>query len=213
MSLEYAERLDHYLEQCNQSEINRLARRKCSYTVWNDQSLAQKATLFLRNLTDLKEIPSVIILNPSADGGMPHTRASSIICLPAYYPETKLEETLKHELVHINQKQNPSAWIDRAEREGWVYIPQSRIPEIWRERCRLNPDTISARFFAWKGRYIPLPLFIREDKPELREIQVRWYDLIEETVNSHTPTSFTQKYGTLGASSIEHPYELWAYHP
>jgi len=109
MSLEYAERFDHYLEQCNQSEINRLARRKCSYTTWNDQSLAQKATLFLRSLPELKEVPSVIILNPSADGGMPHTRASSIICLPAYYPETKLEETLKHELVHINQKQNPTA--------------------------------------------------------------------------------------------------------
>ena len=210
MALAHAEMIDGFGRRCKESEVNRLARVKCSYTAWNDQSLATKAIHFLRSKG---EDVSVIILNPSAEGGMPHTRAPSLICLPAYYPESNLESTLKHELVHISQRTNPSLWRKRAEMEGWQPVPESEIPEIWLRRCRLNPDTAAARFFAWQGRYVPLPLFVREDKPDLRDVQIRWYDRQEQIVRTPTPTSFTQKYGTLSASSIEHPYELWAYHP
>ena len=207
MALAHAERLDGFVQRCNKCPINRMARVKCSYTAWNDQSLAIKAKTFLRE-ADV----SVLIVNPSAEGGMPHTRAPSLICLPAYYSESKLEETLKHELVHISQRRNASLWQMRAKLEGWDPVDESEIPELWLARCRLNPDTADARFFAWQGRHVPLPLFVREDKPELRDIQVRWYDRHEGIVKTATPTSFTQKYGTLSASSIEHPYELWAYH-
>jgi hypothetical protein len=209
MALAHAERLDRFVERCNKCTINRLARTKCSYTAWNDQSLATKAKSFLQEYADV----SVLIVNPSAEGGMPHTRAPSLICLPAYYPESKLEETLKHELVHISQRRNASLWRTRATMEGWEPVAESEIPSSWLARCRLNPDTAAARFFAWQGRHVPLPLYIREDKPDLRDVQVRWYDRQEGIVKTATPTSFTQKYGNLGASSIEHPYELWAYNP
>jgi hypothetical protein len=79
------------------------------------------------------------------------------------------------------------------------------------KRCRLNPDTFDARFWAFQGRYVPLPLFVREDKPELRDILVRWWDLRERRLQSQPPESFVQKYGKLDVSSAEHPYELWAY--
>ena len=160
----------------------------------------------------LDENISVLIVNPSAEGGMPHTRAPSLICLPAYFPEERLESTIKHELVHISQRRNPSLWRTRAAQEGWVPVDESEIPQHWLARCRLNPDTAGARFFAWQGRHVPLPVFLREDKPDLRDIQVRWYDRAEGIVKSGVPTSFTQKYGHLGISSLEHPYELWAYH-
>jgi hypothetical protein len=208
MALAHAERYDRFVQRCNDCLINRLARVKCSYTAWNDQSLAIKAKSFLQG-----EEVSVLIVNPSAEGGMPHTRAPSLICLPAYYPEAKLEETLKHELVHISQRRNASLWLTRAKMEGWEPVDESEIPQNWLARCRLNPDTAATRFFAWQGRHVPLPLYVREDKPDLRDIQVRWYDRQEGIVKTATPTSFTQKYGKLSASSIEHPYELWAYHP
>ena len=209
MALAHAEMIDHFVQQCNECPINRLARAKCSYTAWNDQSLATKAKRFLQQNGDTV---SVLIVNPSAEGGMPHTRAPSLICLPAYFPEERLESTLKHELVHISQRRNPSLWRNRARQEGWEPVDASEIPQHWLARCRLNPDTAAARFFAWQGRHVPLPVFIREDKPDLRDIQVRWYDRNEGIVKSGIPTSFTQKYGTQGQSSLEHPYELWAYH-
>lgn len=206
MALAHAEMIDHFVERCNKCQVNRLARAKCSYSAWNDQSLAIKAKQFL------DENISVLIVNPSAEGGMPHTRAPSLICLPAYFPEERLESTIKHELVHISQRRNPSLWRNRAAQEGWVPVDESEIPQHWLARCRLNPDTAAARFFAWQGRHVPLPVFLREDKPDLRDIQVRWYDRAEGIVKSGVPTSFTQKYGHLGISSLEHPYELWAYH-
>lgn len=209
MALAHAEMIDHFVQHCNECQVNRLARAKCSYTAWNDQSLATKAKRFLQKNGDTV---SVLIVNPSAEGGMPHTRAPSLICLPAYFPEERLESTLKHELVHISQRRNPSLWRSRAAQEGWEPVDASEIPQNWLARCRLNPDTAGARFFAWQGRHVPLPLFIREDKPDLRDVQVRWYDRAEGIVKSGIPSSFTQKYGHLGISSLEHPYELWAYH-
>jgi hypothetical protein len=204
--LSVAESIDGYNNLCKKDTINALARSRCSYTVWNDQSLAVKAKSFLRN----KSV-DVVILNPSAEGGMPHTRGDSLICIPAYHSERSLEETLMHEMIHIEQKQQPALWRMKMELEGWKAIDEGVIPEIWRRRVRLNPDTCSARWFAWRGRYVPLPLFVREDKPDLRDIVVRWYDIEEGIVKSSPPSSFSKQYGELGISSLEHPYELWAY--
>jgi hypothetical protein len=203
MSLELAEREDGYLEMCKRDPINARARNRCSYTLWNDQSLAVQAKAFLPKGVD------VVVLNPSAEGGMPHTRAGPLICIPAYH--TSLEETLRHEMVHIQQRREPALWKMKMELEGWKHLADSAIPEVWRRRCRLNPDTCAARWFAWQGRYVPLPLFVREDKPDLRDIVVRWYDIQEGIVQSVPPSSFSKRYGDLGASSMEHPYELWAY--
>ena len=205
MSLELAERMDNYQEMCKRDPVNSLARARCSYTLWNDQSLAVEAKAFLQKLGAKVD---VVVLNPSAEGGMPHTRAGPLICIPAYH--TRLEETLRHEMVHIQQRAEPGLWKMKMELEGWTAVDESVIPDTWSRRCRLNPDTCTARWFAWQGRYVPLPLFVREDKPDLRDILVRWYDIKEGIVQS-TPSSFSKRYGDLGASSMEHPYELWAY--
>lgn len=209
--LALAEKSDHYQEMCKKDPVNALARARCSYTPWNDQSLAAKAKAFLNGM---KGIPGgtgveVVILNPSAEGGMPHTRPGPLICIPAYH--TNLEETLRHEMVHIQQRREPALWKMKVEADGWKAVDEAQIPEVWRRRCRLNPDTCAARWFAWQGRYIPLPLFVREDKPDLRDVVVRWFDLEEGIVKSSPPSSFSKRYGELGASSMEHPYELWAY--
>ena len=200
--LNLAEAQDGFFTRVRASATNRLARRNCTYAAWNDQSLALKAA----DLLDPEDKVDIVILDPSAEGGMPHTRPG-LICLPAYYPESKLKETLRHELVHISQKRQATLWAARASLEGWE--PYSKIP-TWASRLRLNPDTFDT-MYAWKGRYVPLPIYIREDKPLLKEIQVRWFDINEGIVNTSPPRSFTQMYGDLGAVQAEHPYELWAY--
>ena len=207
--LERAESLDFYLKSCQASPVNAAARSFCQYTPWNDQSLAVKAAKYI----DPKIGVNVIILAPSAEGGMPHTRPLNTICLPAHFPEERLASTLQHELVHIDQRASAAAWRQHLADEGWApVLDTTDIPEEWLRRTRINPDTFDAQFWIWKGRHIPLPLFEREDKPALRDISVRWWDKKEQRLNSSPPTSFTQKYGSLGASSAEHPYELYAYH-
>ena len=200
-----ADRLDGYTSACLASPINSSARSLCHYIPWNDQTLARKAEEMVP--PNIK----VIIMSPSADGGMPHTRPPNIICLPAYFPESKLKETLKHELVHISQRTNPEKWRKRGLEEGWLRVSEHDIPAEYVARCRLNPDTFDERFWAWEGVHVPLPLFVREDKPNLREISVRWWNLKEKRLNTQPPSSFTKRYGFLGDNSLEHPYELWAY--
>jgi len=202
--LDEADRLDGYVSACRASPINSAARLLCQYHPWNDQSFAEGI------MSDVEA--KIIIMAPSAEGGMPHTRAPNIICIPAYFPESKLHETLKHELVHISQRQNPEVWRKRGLAEGWTPILEADLPSEWVQRCRLNPDTYDARFWAWKGRYVPMPIFEREDKPSLHQIVVRWWDKEEERLSSTAPDSFIKKYGNLTSSKMEHPYELYAYH-
>ena len=197
-SLQKAESKDSYLATVATSPINILARRQCSYTPWTDQTHSYNSS-------------NIVIMHPSAEGGMPHTRPGNIICIPAYYPESHITETLAHEAIHIDQRNNFGLWKGKLNEEGWFQINDSTIPSTIRNRCRLNPDTFWARFWAYDGRYVPLPYFIREDKPQLRDIVVRWYDMSEDTMRSTIPTVFTEKYGRLPTSSMEHPFELWAY--
>jgi len=204
--LALAERQDGFFSRVRGSAVNRLARNNCIYEAWNDQSLAIKAAALLD--PEDRDV-DIVILHPSAEGGMPHTRPG-LICLPAYYPESKLKETLAHEMIHIYQKRQPTLWASRASLEGWSPVRSGVMPEFWISRLRLNPDTFGT-LYAWKARYVPLPVYVREDKPQMREIEVRWFDIAEGIVKTSQPTSFTQFYGTLGAVEVEHPYELWAY--
>ena len=210
--LREAEEADNYLSLCNKYYCNALARKYSSYTLWYDQSLVRSAERFIPDDIDAK----VIILNTSADGGMPHTRPYNLICLPAYFPEERLETTIQHELVHLDQRRNPLKWHNLLKRDGWKIENQNeiirKIPNDILNRCRLNPDTLDIRFVSWQERYIPFPLFVREDKPELRDIQIRWFDLQEKTLRPFAPTSFLEKYGNnRSVSEMEHPYEYYAY--
>jgi len=201
--LDAAEESDGYLAACQKSLTNSKARRSCQYHAWNDQ----RAASFLSVDHNVK----IVVLTASADGGMPHTRAGNIICIPAYFPEESLARTIKHEMVHIDQRNNPEKWRSILLEEGWTPVEESEIPASWLSRCRLNPDTFAARFWAWEGRFVPLPVFVREDRPELRDVEIRWYDRRDERVGTQAPSSFTRRFGILGTNKMEHPYELKAY--
>jgi hypothetical protein len=207
--LQKANELDNYQTAFTKDALNARARRNCDYIPWHDQTDAKKIQQTLGNKYH------IIIMNPSADGGLPHTRAPNIICIPAHFPKERLQETLQHEMIHIDQRENAERWREQLLQQGWVPLTEweaiSKIPKEYIRRCRLNPDTIACRFQAWEGRYVPLPLFVREDKPSLRETTVRWYDLKEEKLHLDPPQSFVKRYGNVSSSSQEHPFELWAY--
>ena len=202
--LQQAEQEDGYRSWCKRDHLNTLARSQTVYVPWHDQSDAIKYERLINNKA------RCVIMNPTADGGMPHTRGSNVICIPAHWSPSSIESTLRHEMIHIYQKRYPSLWKEKLLEEGWQADVQ--IPRDTARRCRINPDTLQNRFCAWEGRYVPLPLFVREDRPSLREIQIRWYDLEEQRIHLDPPFSFIKRYGSLSDSAMEHPYELIAYH-
>ena len=206
--LQQAEKKDRYYYQVLNNPPNEKARHLCSYSAWHDQT---DASIVEHEFGLHQKGIKVVIMYPSADGGMPHTRPNNLICLPAFAMDniSKLKETIEHELIHIDQRNNSDLWRNRLLEDGWY--PDGEVPDRLAYRCRLNPDTLSCRFPAWEGRYIPLPLFVREDKPDLRDILVRWWDMEDERVHLDPPKTYIKRYGVPSASSMEHPFELWAY--
>lgn len=205
-----ADGLDNYQTRCKRDTVNSRAREKCLYIPWHDQSAAEKIKTEIG-----KPYVDVVIMHPSAEGGMPHTRAKNLICIPVYYPPEKMDSMLEHELIHLEQRNYFDSWKDKLLNDGWLFMDdkeaQKRIPSAYLNRCRFNPDTLYCRFPAWEGRYIPLPMFVREDKPDMKEVVIRWWDLELEKMRLTPAISYTKRYGEVSKSEEEHPFEYYAY--
>lgn len=195
--LAYAESQDHYFEEIKNSPINKKARETLFYGAMSNET---KPWLLQTE---------IVTMHPTAEAGLPHTRPPNLICMPAYFPEERMAHTLAHELVHIDQRRRKYKWNAYFEREGWRQLSTDEIPSRWLERSRMNPDTIDERFWAWQGRHVPLPLFEREDKPDLRQVVVQWWDRETGIKQNEAPRSFQERYGAL-PSQPEHPRELAA---
>lgn len=194
--LREAEQLDSFFQRVNQNPVNQRAREALSYLpVYN------YTEPWLGNT-------EIVTMNPTAEAGMPHTRPPNIICMPHYFPESQREKTLAHEYVHIHQRRNVDQWNRFFKKEGWSRIDPLELPERLVSRCRMNPDTIDQPFWRWKDRFVPLPLFEREDKPQLRQVVVHWYDLESGARQPEAPRSFLELYGD--APQSEHPREVAA---
>ena len=194
--LRQAEEIDQFFTRVQENPMNRLARQKLSYLPVNNYTEP-----WIGNT-------QIITMNSTAEAGMPHTRPPNIICMPQWFPESKRDQTLAHEYVHIHQRQHIDKWNRFFAKEGWGRVDPYELPERLVSRCRMNPDTIDQPFWGWKNQYVPLPLFEREDKPELRQVIVRWYDIHSETHTPEAPRSFLEKYGS--APQPEHPREVSA---
>ncbi len=211
--LEAAELKDGYRAACANSELNAMAREG---QVYSPSFLAEDDARQL--LQEVDSIPllngcTVITLHASADSGYPHTRANRIVCMPTSAVTGKttsdLAETLRHEAIHIHQRENIALWTAACMRDGWQPCPPGQIPERLRKRCRLNPDTFRPQtFWAWEGRHVPLPLFIRDDYPAVDKVEIAWYDIKTGATYWFTPSTFQQRYGS--PPQPEHPYELLA---
>jgi len=211
--LDIAEAYDRYRRQCKESSLNAEARKHCSYAPSGiDSHDLERLNTIVRN-TDLLRDTDTLILHSSADNGYPHTRPKRIICLPAGFvhstEDDALRETLCHEAIHIHQRANPDVWKRFCMAEGWTPVPDEKIPLRFREKCRLNPDTLSPiRFWAWDTSFVPLPMFSRDIHITLADVKIEWYDLRTQALFHSPPDSFTAIYGV--PSQPEHPYEIYA---
>lgn len=192
-----AERMDSFFATVNADPVNRRAREGLAYG-----SVQEKTQPWLLGT-------EIVTMYPTAEAGLPHTRPPNLICIPNYYPESHLTKTLNHELIHIDQRQRRYKWEAWFEKEGWSPVSADTIPPRWLQRCRLNPDTVDSRFWAWKNRYIPLPLYEREDRPNLRQVVIHWWDQQTGIKLAEAPRSFQERYGS-SPSQPEHPRELAA---
>ncbi len=195
--LAQAEQIDSYFSRIQNDPVNRRAHQTLSYTPMNNE--------VKRWILDTE----ILTMHPTAEAGLPHTRPPNLICIPAYYPEQRLPETLAHELIHVDQRRRRIKWNRFFERQGWTPLPESEVPLRWLQRCRMNPDTIDERFWAWKGRHVPLPLFEREDNPDLRQVVIHWWDRETGIKQAQAPRSFQERFGSF-PSQPEHPRELAA---
>jgi hypothetical protein len=212
--LEQAEARDGYKAACAASAPNAYARAKHSYTPFfipaEDAARLQAEV----DRVDLLRGTDIVVAHPTTDEGYPHTRAGSVVVMPAGAitdtSTAELAETLRHESMHIDQRRRPTIWAAACMRRGWWPLPASQIPQRHRDRCRINPDTMSPQpFWAWESHHVPLPLFTSETPSSLGDVHVKWLDLRNGTLYADPPASFSEKYG-INPSQPEHPYELIA---
>ncbi len=218
-ALEEAEAQDNYRWRCETCAMNRTARRAMDYSAREPAvDLSYELLVAGEGLPQwLKAgMPArlrVVTLANSADGGMPHTRAGGIVCLPQYI-DTRgpaWQTTFNHECIHVHQRERAEEW-DRLYRDVWQMEPyKGAIPQELEGRQRFNPDTLWAGLYCWRGRWVPVPIYARPDAPVLGAIKVAWVDVIEGRWQSFAPPEFEADFGALTASEQEHPHELAAY--
>lgn len=218
--LRLAESIDNYLENINQSYTNLYARQNSIYKPLQlSVNLLNKYGNILKHsiLQISDKLPPIkkayiIILEESADNGLPHTRANNIICLPENIlknTEEQRKEVLFHELIHIYQREN-TIDIESFYLHGWNYIKSSIEPI---EGDRINPDamevyTINIDNNLWLVR----PRFLRKDAARLTDIRMTYYNLKTGETTVIMPAAVKQFFGdSVSQSAFEHPNEMMAY--
>lgn len=205
-TLAQAEQIDKYRTRCAESLLNRLARQNHTYSLFSNESPVPLQQI--ADTMDLTRSSKIVILHPSADNGYPHTRPRNLICMPAGFSLYEAPKTLLHEACHLDQRNNEPSWLSYSIRQGWWPVHPEQIPERWRDRCRINPDTMAQPFWSWQDYYVPLPLFLNEQSPSMANCDIRWYDLRNGVLYNVPPLSFTKRYGDI--KQPEHPYEVSA---
>ena len=200
-----AEQLDEYRRKVMASKPNMLARVGQTY-----MPLPHSIKREVPPADPNKPWPNgqVIWMDPSADEGLPHTRAPHYICLSSTHPESALSKTLLHERVHVSQRLHPKAW-ETLLKDAWKMTPwMGSLPDDIQRRRRINPDLCPAPDFAWND-YVVMALFQSEKSPKLKEIDLVWWNTNTRTLLREPPPGWKDFFGDIKAG--EHPYEIAAY--
>jgi hypothetical protein len=155
----------------------------------------------------------IVYLDARSDAGLPHTRGKTGIALPIFYMWNPSEKTIQHELVHLSQKQYKDRWLSWYKK-SWNFRIASEtefmaIPSKWRERRRINPDTLGYPYTIWSDRYIPLSVFLDELDPDLRKCKRGFWDLKMSQWTWEEPKGWVTLFGS--GFNDEHPNEIAAH--
>lgn len=213
-----SETKDFYLEQCHNNKANSIARRSLTYSAntisHNDNN---NATTYINNIYSelpirlLRELDIVHIvqLMPSADGGMPHTRADNIICYPNFnqlYSKT----TLIHELWHIHQRLYADMWLKAFKQIGWT-MWNGQLPDQLENARRYNPDTIDCPLWTFNNIWIPIPIFKDITHPNVAEVDIWFYNSKKHYHVTQVPLEISSYFLAIPQMAYEHPREIAAY--
>jgi len=212
--LEEAEAADNYRRECANSFLNDMARAGQGYELSTISTDAEKSLRDAIYHIPLYKICQIAIINAKADNGFPHTRPKNLVCIPdsmcsktAATP--KFVETLIHEAIHVHQRLNKELWLQGLEKVGWTPINANDIPDEFKERVRLNPDTILEPFWAWSKYHVPLCLFKNRAAPTLGGTVVEWLDLRTGSLFHDAPKGLNESLKQ-HIYQMEHPYEIYA---
>jgi hypothetical protein len=207
-ALQRAEGIDQYRLRVSQSPINRIARSGQYYLpapfIGEDQPEIPR-------VDPLEPWPSgqVIWMDPSADGGLPHTRPPYYICISRTFPAAHLPQTMLHERVHVSQRLHTTAW-EKLFQQVWNMKPWvGSLPSDIQVRRRINPDLNGFPDYIWREEWVPLALFKSSSQPKLTEIMLVWWNAKTRTLFREPPPGWVSFFGSL--PSGEHPFELAAY--
>ena len=224
-ALEEAERKDFYLEECREDPSNARAREGCRYQARNISSEEEaffrvvvdhaRDFLPLRLRTELTEPILLVALDPSAEGGMPHTRPKNVICYPDIYT-TYTVGTLLHELWHIHQRQYVGWWLEVFRSMDWEPVsmvsPSFVLPLPLESHRRFNPDTVDSPLWCFQRTWVPVPVFRDVARPKVGEVDIWFYHLSLRYHVKRLPRELSEQYPpSLPASAYEHPREIAAY--
>lgn len=164
-------------------------------------------TVWLGNGVRIELVP------PTVQDGLPHTTGPHTIRMTQHdYMSDRRDTILRHEYVHLAQKQDPQRW--RAfYKQMWDYTlqtaPPAGIPQSYIARLRPNPDTDDAPWAIWRNRYIFFPVY-RDATKQLRDPIVHVWDL-ETRQFVPIPDAWKRAFcGTACPHQYEHPHEMAA---
>lgn len=213
-----AERTDFYLEECHDHDANRKARQSLNYAARSlSAKEAQECEIRLGQLlhqlpsrlrTDLQKI-TIIPLMSSADGGMPHTRPTSLLCVPRLELLDSMV-TLRHELWHIHQRIYGMQWMEIFNKLGWK-IWNGHLPVGLEDHRRINPDTLDLPLWVYRDTWVPVPIFRDIRNPVLAEVDIWFYHIGEKRHIRQIPDELLSDFPSMPLSAYEHPRELTAY--
>jgi hypothetical protein len=216
--LNYAEQQDRYIEECNEDIINNKARINCTYKP--NKISSEDISYYQHQLENtLKYVPKrlkmdlddvyIIPLMPSAEGGMPHTRPTNIICFPDI-SHCSSQITLIHELWHIHQREFKDVWNRVFQNLGWK-IWNGTLPLHLESNRRYNPDTIDEPLWIFRDKWVPIPIFKDISHPKMNQVYIWFYNPIENYHVTKIPNEMIQYFPGLPSTAYEHPREITAY--
>lgn len=218
-ALDLAESIDGYRTSIQENRYNTKARLFQIYLPVSEKLYTNALAKIKIPITEtFFSIPqgNIIWMNSTAELGYPHTRPSSLICMPLSIADDYeiFTKTLYHERIHLSQRKDSEKWI-QIMNDAWnMKVWKGNLPESVEKRRRINPDTILAPHFVWKDEYVSFCIFKDLVSPSLSETILCWWHIPSSTIitDSTVIPDWNTFFGENGKSArCEHPYESAAY--
>lgn len=239
--LNEAESIDGYRSKIFHNPIEKKARQNHNYYPMSDKNYdIDKSQLWCNNFIEKMAKSDafswiisyftknniyiyIVILQYSADGGMPHTRPlrgkRGLICIPGGLDSLiNRDTTILHELIHVIQRFRPDFWENIYKTYWNMILYTGTIPVKYNPYIRINPDTLrdkKIQHFLYKKKWIPLTVFQDISSPDIRKTKLYYFNIQSGTVWNTLPDELKSDalFSDLNIQSaaLEHPNELSAY--